>query len=107
MQFKKDEQKKKIDELKKLIILGEKLNKDVTPDKKKLEIPTSRQDYLPNKRKDGGLQKIESSNIDMQNSIQSISALDGNIVVKFNKDYSRSDINQISRKIANTYEYSF
>jgi N-acetylmuramoyl-L-alanine amidase len=86
--------------------LGEKLNKDVTPDKKKLEILTSRQDYLPNKEKDR-ITKVESSNIDMQNSIQSISALDGNIVVKFNKDYSRSDINQISRKIANTYEYSF
>ncbi len=86
--------------------MGEKLNKDVTPDKKKLEILTSRQDYLPNKEKDR-ITKVESSNIDMQNSIQSISALDGNIVVKFNKDYSRSDINQISRKIANTYEYSF
>jgi hypothetical protein len=54
------------------------------------------------------ISKSESTNnIDTQNSIQSISTNEGNIVVKFNKDYTRNEINQISRKIANTYEYSF
>jgi len=40
--LKKDEEQKII-ELKKIIALGEKLNKNVTPDKKKLEILLGRQ----------------------------------------------------------------
>ena len=101
----KDEQKK-IDELKKIIVLGEKLNKDVTPDRKKLEILTSRLKSTPTipKVKE---ELLISNNVDKQNPIQSISTNENNIVVKFNKDYTRNDINQVSKKIANTYEYSF
>ena len=101
----KDEQKK-IDELKKIIVLGEKLNKDVTPDKKKLEILTSRLKSTPTIPKEKE-ELLISNNVDRQNPIQSISTNESNIVVKFNKDYTRNDINQISKKIANTYEYSF
>lgn len=101
----KDEQKK-IDELKKIIVLGEKLNKDVTPDRKKLEILTSRvknTPTIPKEKEDFSIINY----IDRQNPIQSISTNESNIVVKFNKDYTRNDINQVSKKIANTYEYSF
>jgi N-acetylmuramoyl-L-alanine amidase len=99
----KDEQKK-IDELKKIIVLGEKLNKDVTPDRKKLEILTTRLKSTPiPKEKD----ELPISNIDRINPIQSITTNESNIVVKFNKDYTRDNINQVSKKIANTYEYSF
>ena len=44
----KNEQQK-IDELKKIILLGEKLNKDVRPDKKKLEILLGRQNSINQK----------------------------------------------------------
>ncbi len=105
----KNEQQK-IDELKKLISLGEKLNKDVRPDKKKLEILLDRQnnnDEKENLSPKDNTQKIETSNIDTINSIRSISSIENKIIVKFNKNYVKSDIKQISKKIDNQYVYSF
>ena len=111
-----NDEAKKIAELKNTIMLGEKLKKDVTPDKKKLEILTQRLETTPktsqkNVMKDANNNKVSEvanfPNIDLQNSIRSISVSENKIIIKFNKDYVKDDINQISRKINNTYEYTF
>ena len=113
-----NDEAKKIAELKNTIILGEKLKKDVTPDKKKLEILIQRQeDSSKNPQKTiskestkNSISKSEStnsSNIDLQNSIRSISTNENKIIIKFNKDYVKDDINQVSKKINNNYEYTF
>ena len=115
----KNEQQK-IDELKRMIILGEKLNKDVRPDKKKLEILVGRQNNSTQKenqinqtniekpffKKEIG-EKVETANIDTISSIRSISTNGNKIIVKFNKNYVKDDINQTSQKIDNKYVYSF
>ena len=49
----------------------------------------------------------EPINIDTQNAIRSIDSNDNKIVVKFNKDYSKKDITQISKKNGPNYEYTF
>ncbi|MDD2887377.1 MAG: N-acetylmuramoyl-L-alanine amidase [Aliarcobacter sp.] len=49
----------------------------------------------------------EPINIDTQNTIRSIDSNDNKIVVKFNKDYSKKDITQISKKNGPNYEYTF
>lgn len=117
----KNEQQK-IDELKKIILLGEKLNKDVRPDKKKLEILLGRQNNINQKEnlpkekidknielKENNIQKIETTNtnIDTINPIRSISTNENKIIVKFNKNYVKNDIKQTSKKIDNQYVYSF
>jgi N-acetylmuramoyl-L-alanine amidase len=51
--------------------------------------------------------KFEPVNVDTQNSIRSIDSNDNKIIVKFNKNYSKKDINQISNKNGNKYEYTF
>ncbi len=117
----KNEQQK-IDELKKIILLGEKLNKDVRPDKKKLEIllgrqnSTNQKENLPKEKidknielKENNIQKIETTNtnIDTINPIRSISTNENKIIVKFNKNYVKNDIKQTSKKIDNQYVYSF
>lgn len=111
-----NDEAKKIAELKNTITLGEKLKKDVTPDKKKLEILIQRQeDSSKNSQKVINKEAIKNSksestnfsNIDLQNSIRSISANENKIIIKFNKDYVKDDINQISKKINNNYEYTF
>ena len=87
-----NDEAKKIAELKNTIILGEKLKKDVTPDKKKLEILIQRQeDSSKNPQKTiskestkNSISKSEStnsSNIDLQNSIRSISTNENKIIV--------------------------
>ena len=115
----KNEQQK-IDELKKIIFLGEKLNKDVRPDKKKLEILLGRQNNINQKENSpqekitknvepekNNIQKIETTNIDTINPIRSISMNENRIIVKFNKNYVKNDIKQTSKKIDNQYVYSF
>ncbi len=115
----KNEQQK-IDELKKIIFLGEKLNKDVRPDKKKLEILLGRQNNVNQKENSpqekitknaelekNNIQKIETTNIDTINPIRSISMNENRIIVKFNKNYVKNNIKQTSKKIDNQYVYSF
>jgi N-acetylmuramoyl-L-alanine amidase len=50
---------------------------------------------------------VEPVNIDTQNPIRSIDTDDNKIIVKFNKDYSKKDITQISKKNGLNYEYTF
>ena len=112
----------KISELKNIIAIGEKLKKDVRPDKKKLEILIGRQSTttanieknLPQEKKvipkvelANNIQKSEPVNIDMENPIRSISTEGNKIVIKFNKNYVKNDIKQTSQKIENNYVYSF
>ena len=113
----KNEQQK-INELKKIISLGEKLNKDVRPDKKKLEILIDRQNNSTQKENQTNNiekpllkkeinEKDDNLNIDTINPIRSISTNGNKIIVKFNKNYVKDDINQTSQKIDNKYVYSF
>jgi N-acetylmuramoyl-L-alanine amidase len=113
----KNEQQK-INELKKIILLGEKLNKDVRPDKKKLEILIDRQNNLTQKENQTNniekpllkkeiSEKDDTLNIDTINPIRTISTNGNKIIVKFNKNYVKDDINQTSQKIDNKYVYSF
>lgn len=120
----------KIDELKNIVFIGEKLNKDVRPDKKKLEILLGRQissnlktnkkvttsnvvknqvqeKVLTKNEPENNILKTESINIDTINPIRSISTNENKIVVKFNKNYVKNDIKQTSQKVANNYVYSF
>ena len=100
----KNEQQKII-ELQNIISIGEKLNKDVRPDKKKLEILLERQNTKPANK--SNTEPLNSVNIDIQNSIRSIETNNNKIIVKFNKNYSKNDITQISRKNGSNYEYTF
>ena len=83
----KDEQLK-INELTKLIELGTKLKKDVTPDKKKLEILLER-----NNKKST---QVSTSNInsdsDLFHSIKSVYTSQNSIIIDFNVPISRNDI---------------
>ena len=100
-------EQQKINELRNIISLGEKLKKNVTPDKKKLEILIERQNNLIKNPQKVINTKSESVNVDLQNSIRSISVNENKIIVKFNRDYVKDDINQISKKIGTNYEYTF
>ena len=100
-------EQQKINELRNIISLGEKLKKNVTPDKKKLEILIERQNNLIKNPQKVINTKSESVNVDLQNPIRSISVNENKIIVKFNRDYVKDDINQISKKIGTNYEYTF
>ena len=102
----KNEQQK-INELKNIISLGEKLKKDTTPDKKKLEILIERQNNTNKNPQKVIDTKTNSVNVDLQNPIRSISVNENKIIVKFNRDYVKDDINQISKKVGTNYEYTF
>lgn len=102
----KNEQQK-INELKNIISLGEKLKKDTTPDKKKLEILIERQNNTSKNPQKVIDTKTNSVNVDLQNPIRSISVNENKIIVKFNRDYVKDDINQISKKVGTNYEYTF
>ncbi|MDD3054992.1 MAG: N-acetylmuramoyl-L-alanine amidase [Aliarcobacter sp.] len=120
----------KLDELKNIISIGKKLNKDIRPDEKKLEILLGRQISTNSKttkklpennieknqvkekvviknEPENNILKTESLNIDTVSPIRSISTNENKIVVKFNKNYVKNDIKQISQKIASNYVYSF
>ena len=120
----------KIDELKNIISIGKKLNKDIRPDEKKLEILLGRQISTNSKTNkklsennieknqvkekvviknepENNILKTESLNIDTVSPIRSISTNENKIVVRFNKNYVKNDIKQISQKIAANYVYSF
>lgn len=91
----KDEQAK-IDELKNIILLGQQLNKDVTPDKKKLEILEGRLITNPVTSKKRSTQSenfdSSSSNKDLFYSIKSVYTSNNNIIVDFNVDINEKDI---------------
>ena len=91
----KDDQAK-IDELKNIILLGQQLNKDVTPDKKKLEILEGRLITNPVTSKKRSTQSenfdSSSSNKDLFYSIKSVYTSNNNIIVDFNVDINEKDI---------------
>lgn len=91
----KDEQAK-IDELKNIILVGQQLNKDVTPDKKKLEILEGRLITNPVTSKKRSTQSensdLSSSNKDLFYSINSVYTSNNNIIVDFNVDINEKDI---------------
>lgn len=100
--MKKDEEQK-IEELNKIISFGEKLNKDVRPDKKKLEL------LLEKKAKTNIVKSNLNKNIEIKNntkvnnnkntnnqkilySIQSVYSKNNQIIIDFNVDITQEDI---------------
>lgn len=90
--LKKDEEQKII-ELKKIIALGEKLNKNVTPDKKKLEILLGRQIKKEEKIvTEKNKSTINNSSIENTFSIKSVYTSKNQIFIDFDKDINKNDI---------------
>ena len=94
----KDEEKKII-ELKKIILYGEQLNKDVTPDKKKLQILEAKgnKDVSTPRKLESATPIINNSNLsssnkDSYNSIKSVYTSNNTIIVDFNVDINEKDI---------------
>ncbi|QKJ27565.1 N-acetylmuramoyl-L-alanine amidase [Aliarcobacter cibarius] len=123
--LKKDDNQK-VSDLKKVIDLGKKLNKDTTPDEAKLKILESRQEksqkYIEKNelkiKKAEVINKKEpyiennkdiSSNqsIDTQNLIKQITQIENKIVVKFNKNIDKSYLTHKGIKRDGIYEYTF
>ena len=107
----KNEQKK-IAELEKIILLGEQLNKDVTPDRKKLEIlqkRSSKNDDVysakvqPSKQNEPTNTSTSSSSNDLYYSIKSVYTSGNTIVVDFNVDINEKDIKffELNQKTVN------
>jgi N-acetylmuramoyl-L-alanine amidase len=101
---------KKIAELEKIILLGEQLNKDVTPDRKKLEIlqkRSTKNDSVytakipPSKQNE--TTKVSSSNNDLYYSIKSVYSSKNTVVVDFNVDINEKDIKffELNQKTVN------
>ncbi len=84
----KKDNDKKIEELKKLIKLGEKLNKDTTPDRKKLEILLKRENKSLGKQ----INKEASKKGFGENPIQSIYTLENNIVINYTKNVDKKQV---------------
>ena len=89
----KNEQQK-IDELKKIISIGEKINKDVRPDKKKLEILLERQNETSSNNTKNISEKTKSTNNSSNKlfSINSVRTSDNDIIIDFNEDIDNSYI---------------
>lgn len=96
----KKDNDKKIEELKKLIVLGEKLNKDITPDKKKLEILIQRekgsskpQSVTSTKIKEttNNTTKINNES-NVKYAIESVYTDGNKVVINFNVDITKDDI---------------
>lgn len=120
--MKKDDAEK-IDDLKKVITLGKKLNKDTTPDEAKLRILESKQkeQTLPQEKKEPQNKEVQAPkieekktlvsennpNIDNQNLIKEIIKDNNKIYVKFNKNIDKSYINHKGIKNNGLYEYTF
>jgi N-acetylmuramoyl-L-alanine amidase len=113
----KNEQKK-IAELEKIILLGEQLNKDVTPDRKKLAILQKRntknddvysaksESSKQNEPTNTGTNTSSSSN-DLYYSIKSVYTSGNTIIVDFNVDINEKDIKffELNQKTANKDVY--
>ncbi len=110
----------KITELQNIISIGEKLKKDVTPDKKKLEIligrenkskavttSTQNKNVIIEKKQIEDKNTSNEINVDTQNPIRSISSNENKIIVKFNKNYEKKNIKQFSQKNGANFEYTF
>ncbi|MGM0518171.1 MAG: N-acetylmuramoyl-L-alanine amidase family protein [Campylobacterota bacterium] len=82
----KKDNEKKIEELRNLIKLGEKLNKDTTPDRKKLEILLERENVSLGKQ----INKVSKEKGYGKNPIQSIYTLENNIVINYTKKIEKS-----------------
>lgn len=94
----KDEQAK-INELENIILYGQQLNKDVTPDKKKLEILEGRLKNSSNttKPKVTSTKNLSNSNNNSENknlfySIKSVYTSNNSIIIDFNVDIDENDI---------------
>ncbi|MGP2657686.1 N-acetylmuramoyl-L-alanine amidase family protein [Malaciobacter sp. WC5094] len=87
----KKDNEQKINSLRKLIILGKKLNKDTTPDKKKLEILLKRQDKSLEK-KITETKKTNFFQTSTKNKIESIYTLENNIVINYSNNVSKDDV---------------
>lgn len=81
--LKKDENKK-IQDLKKVIVLGKKLKKDTRPDEKKLEVIQARLNKT--------IQKVENKNPNIKYAIESVTTKGNSIIIDFNVDVSQNDI---------------
>jgi N-acetylmuramoyl-L-alanine amidase len=97
--LRKDSQSK-IKELKRLIILGEKLNKDTRPDVKKLEI------LLKRKNKSFKAVKV-SKEINSKYSIKSVYTKNNTIIINFNTKISKNHINFFELKRGSIYKDVF
>ena len=113
----KNEQKK-IAELEKIILLGEQLNKDVTPDRKKLAILQKRNtknDDVYSAKSESSKQNeptntstnTSSSSNDLYYSIKSVYTSGNTIIVDFNVDINEKDIKffELNQKTANKDVY--
>ncbi|MDD2895390.1 MAG: N-acetylmuramoyl-L-alanine amidase [Aliarcobacter sp.] len=92
----------KIDELKNIISIGEKINKDVRPDKKKLEILLQRQNKsLSNSTQNDSKQTNNTNN--KLYSIASVHTIDNTIIIDFNEDIDSSYIKSFELSQSNLF----
>ena len=95
----------KINELKKLISLGEKLNKNTTPDIKKLEILLKRENvYIKALKKQTTSKEITTNSM---YSIKSVYTKNNSIIVDFYNKISKKNINFFELKRGNIYKDVF
>jgi len=92
--------KTKINELKKLIVLGEKLNKNTRPDVKKLEILLKRESKL---LKPSNINSVLTNNY----TIKSVYTKNNTIIVNFDNKISKEDINFFELKRGSIYKDVF
>ena len=95
----------KISELKKLIELGKKLNKDITPDVKKLEILIGRN--KSSVKTSNKQTKITKSTTNSKYSIKSVYTENDSIIVNFNNRVSKDFIKFFELKRGNIYKDVF
>lgn len=95
----------KISELKKLIELGKKLNKDITPDVKKLEILIGRN--KSSVKTSNKQTKITKSTTNSKYSIKSVYTENNSIIVNFNNRVSKDFIKFFELKRGNIYKDVF
>ena len=95
----------KIEKLEKVIDLGEKLNKDTTPDKKKLEIFKLRLKKESNLDTSKKNQKSNTTNT--QYPIRDIFVKDNEIIIEFNKNINAKDIKKFELNSKNIYKDVF
>lgn len=100
--LKKDDDKKII-ALKKIIITGDKLNKDTTPDRKKLEIYENRNVSKTEKTEKTSSTKKSSTKYPINN----IFVKNNEITVTFNKDISNKDIKKFELNTKNSFKDVF
>jgi len=91
----------KIDELKNIISIGEKINKDVRPDKKKLEILIERQN-----KSNTNTQEV-SKQTNKIYSIDSVQTSNNDIIINFNKDIDSSYIKLFELNQSNSFRNVF